>query len=404
MIATKGQNTQKYITAFILAFLPVLAPYSLFGTGLPLPDALIYGYTAYLFLTKLKTIKINPPFLTFLGITFLFSLLAFVVTGGLNYSLMIKGIIKNVIYFFCFFVLWSDLEGEKEQFFKAVLVVSGITCAFLLYQFLCNIIGWDIPSGILFGLPLDSQRSWASVETYHGIRLHSLFQEPSYFAAYTLFAAALSLRYNKYFLFLIQVACLIICTSTLGYLGLVLMLISILITNRNSKVVSFLFKMLLVAIPLHFILLYNIEVYQQFFEMSMQKITNLSADLNATEDTSASIRLIGYLEYFPRLPFINKFIGLGSGQFAYYFIAEQLYNYSNVYVVVLLSYGILGLASLLLSLLYIFFAGPKEDRIFVILFCIVAAVDGHLFNMYFFFMLAFMVIDYPKNISFRIRG
>ena len=392
------------LTAILLAILPILAPYSLFNTSVLLGDFLILLFCGYIVAFKTKKIYINFPLLLYIGVISINSLISFLFTHNLDFQKMIMSLVKNILYFVCFSILWGDLKEKKEIFYKAVLIVSLISCLFIFYQFTCELLNLEIPSGKIWGLIIDKDKTFSPIHTYQGLRLHSFFQEPSYLAIYTLAALSLSLRYNKYVVLLIQVAALVICTSSLGYIGLIIVFLYYMLISGQKKKISVCLKIILVFIVVNFILINGVPEYKEFLDLSMEKVLNISDDLQSEEYTSANMRILGYLYFFPKLPLLNKFIGLGQSQFTTYFIEYHLYNYSNAYVINLLNHGIVGLTVFLLALLQIYKKINKEDRIFIIIFLLVCVADAFLFNMYFFFVLTFVVIVYPQNVAIKIRS
>jgi hypothetical protein len=369
-----------FLCSFTLAIIPILSPYAFFG---PFSISHIFIFLSVsLTLIIYKRIKlIIPIFLLFTAHALLSTISYF---SRIN-DLYVEEIFSNIIYtginIFCIMQL---IMGARREKFVNISMNIGIICSvFLLIQFALMMLNVNPPDGRIPGLTLGESKGWAeiNINNIYLRRLHSFFPEPSYYSIYLLPILALSLKEKKYKTALLFIITIFISTSSLGIISSVIILLIYLITNKKLKETLLLSSAILFIGLIWFYFGFGVE---NLLKYNSEKIMNL--------DENSSLRIYGYIEFYQLLPELQKIIGIGYNQLPMYFAEYNLKNYSNAFVLSLINFGFLGLLSLLIFIINKYLNLKKDNRIFIVIFTIICAVDAFLYNMYFFYILTFVFI------------
>jgi hypothetical protein len=271
-----------------------------------------------------------------------------------------------------------------EIFIKATLFVGIISSLFLFIQAIYQVFNITPPSGRIPFLDLLDYASFIS--STFGFRFNSFFQEPSYFAIYVLPLFAYSLGNKRYFLSFIFFFSLILSSSSLAILGSFLIIGYYIILNKNYrlKIIS----LLIVFSILNYVFMINSLIYEAFILRSLDKFNSIFVD--------SSIRFTGQVELFNLLPNINKLFGVGINQLQNYFglFDINIPNYSNSFVIILFTTGIIGFFFYILFFLILFgLALSKNNRlIYFLILLSVASIDYFVYNPFFFYLLSFIFL------------
>lgn len=382
----ENKTLKKTISAIVLSVLPIFSPYAFFGS-ISL-NMLIMGLAVFILVT-LKA-RINKRIVTpiiILWITHLtVSLLSIFITS-LNMAL-INSIILTSYSILCISFLWSNCDFET--FIKYANFFGSIGCLFIFVQAVFLAIGLEPPTGRLFNLKLLDYAGFVS--TTWGFRLNSIFQEPSYFAIFTLPLLAVNLRKNNYRLSLVYTIALILSSSSLGIIGAIIVAVDYLLIEKRSikKFLSFIGLILII----HLIMYSTVNFYYSSFNRSLDKLLSISE--------GSEIRFIGQVELFKYLPLINQLIGVGVNQMQNYFsgIVFGVYNYSNSFVITLINTGIIGLLVYVIFVFYTVYRSKKSNGlIFALIFIMVATTDYFMYNSFFFYILAFTYLNNESRVN-----
>ncbi|WP_138205977.1 O-antigen ligase family protein [Haloimpatiens lingqiaonensis] len=377
----------KVISAIVLTILPILSPYAFFG---PITLNMIIMGVSVFFLVIFKA-KINKNIVipvsllwtTHMGLS-LFS--TFITTFNIS---LINSIVLISYSVLCISFLWCNCDFEI--FTKYANFFGVISCIFIFIQAIFLAIGLEPPTGRLFNLKLLDYAGF--VTTTWGFRLNSIFQEPSYFAVFSLPLLAISLKKNKFKLYLLYTIALILSSSSLGIIGAIIITVEhFLIEKRNIKQ---LLLIIMAVFIFHIIMYSTMDYYYNSFNRSLDKLLSIFESSNDT-------RLTGQVALFNYLPIINQIIGVGVNQMQNYFsgIIYGVYNYSNSFVVTLINTGIIGVLMYLIFIFYTVNRAKKTNRlIFVLIFIMVATTDYFIYNYFFFYILTFIYLNNESRVS-----
>jgi hypothetical protein len=382
------ENKNKTLS-FILAIVPILDPYTIFG--FPLLYIVVMYLLFFLILNKLS-IKLFKPLLILLLVIMFTTLCSFLISDEYRqFGIAVKSLILWFSYFLAACVLWTHFNYKK--FFEYAGKIAIFSSFFLLLQLLFFIFGLNPPTGMIPGLQLSEYNGWAPLVDVTGeLRLHSIFQEPSYFAIYTLPICAYFLKSKRYLAATFLTICCIITTSTLAIIGLLLIFIWFLFTGNMpfQKMILSVFVIFII----HLILFNTIGIYNEVFTYSISKISGISNDLESERMGSTRIRLIGYVNYFFNYPNYFKVLGTGANQFSHYLSIYNIAPYSSTVVITLLNYGLIGLVVLLYIFTVFIIKTRLENIIYPLIFIMICFVDAFWFNWYFFYTITFIIINY----------
>lgn len=379
----------KYVVilcSFTLALLPILAPYEFFGPFSMSHLLLFISYIVTILIAKRLYIVKELFFLV--SIHLIVSLIAFAMRIN---QMFVNEIPPSLLFITLttFMIMQVIRTASIYYFIKSSLVIGLLACVFLFYQYILMWLGINPPDGKIVFLSLNQHSGWAEIDinNIYMRRLHSFFPEPSYFALYLLPLLSYTLNKGKILISLILYSTLLLSSSSLGIItGSILLLINLFNIRSLKSILS------TVAISLFLVFLYYLVKDAEFFRYSIEKIFNLEEDSN--------IRLVGYIDYFKLLPDLYQIIGVGSNQFTYYFHEYNLKNYSNAFVLSLLNFGVIGFLSLVIFISTLLLR-YKDKRVYILIFIIVCFVDAFLYNMYFFYILSFILISniHKKELS-----
>ena len=316
--------------ALTLALTPILGIY-LVASGISLALAL-QVIAIVLSVPKLKkNIHAATPEMVFFMAVLIISFLGYLINIGTNWY--------NKTLF------WHNLFSVCVSFVFIICVLPGLNCRKLLqYTFLIGVIVSLLTIYQRFQLFRTGSFSHfyifpnlvqtVELELDYLRRPTSLFSEPSHISIYLLPLFYLAVYFKKYYYSALFVLGILFSGSTLGLVGLGLVVILFIFSGqRNNKS-----KFLLISV--FGILLFLVyRVAPSVFIDSIDKIEST--------DSSTSIRLLGSISMLQNMSGFELFAGIGLNQMES-FTHGNFSNYSNSILYSIISYGYLGLVALLL--------------------------------------------------------
>lgn len=406
-IKTKEKNRISSLVAFILAIAPVLDPYSLVNSSfmsIKLMDIPMVLIVAHIIFTK-KKYRRKENGLSILLCIFTFLTLTSFLTNDTsrNVALAIKVIVFWSMYAFCLRYLWQ--ANDIEKFVDYAIKIAIISTLILMIQFIAIQLGFsDFFDGRIPFLQLGKTEGWAPlIDSNTGaIRVHSVFQEPSYFAIYCLPALAELLKRQKLKQFVFILIGMILTSSLIAIVGSLSIIVFSLLTYkkfiRKSDYKFWIRILLTVFISTSIlIILYNSnESVRDVVDYAITRISKIGEDLQGDRMGSTKIRLLGYVEYFKTYPILLKFIGVGASQYPLYLIDYGVLPYSSTAVTILLNYGIIGFIAFMIWIISMSFKVDRGKLCFIIIFIIICIVDSFWFNWYFYYILTWILCGNNK--------
>lgn len=364
-----------YTIAVLLS--PALAVYE-FLPGTPLGAFVLLMFSLLYFLSHgLTTLSRDNFFL-------------FAVVCGLTIVEMICNLFSGSLWF-DYSLMAHNLYGISLCFFPLVVASKGVNVKllirglFLLGALASVVIIWQRVTLILTGsfeanvfLPWFEIRR--SISSFSISRPCAFFTEPAHFCIFMLpilYVALLCRNYIYLGFFIFAVFC---SGSTTGFLAVIILVAYYVFQNsvarnrwRNFAMIimisAILFLLILVYIPS--IILQNVDKLQE------------------VDSNSTTLRTVGYLSYFINFDLFEALFGVTLNQLANYlhykFGINEVYNYSNAIIYMLLSYGILG-ALYFVWYLRRLWVNTCSSKGFVIVFIAILASDQILFNMHFLYL------------------
>lgn len=372
-----------------MAIIPIFSAYEFIG---PFSLSHLFLLTAFaLTIAVYKKVSIIKS-LFFLYLShFIFSIFIYFLRINEPFS---EKIIESTMYTFVNIVLIMQIIkfADRKIFMKITLKVGMICASFLLLQYILMMLNINPPDGRIPWLSLRESQGWAdiNINNIYLRRLHSVFPEPSYFAIYILPLFAYCLINSRFILASFFFISLFLSTSSLGIIGSLIILLFYLFSHKKVRDKLLLLFMVIIGGIIFFIFSKN---GMDIINYNMNKIGNLNEN--------SDVRLSGYLDYYFILPDINKLMGIGYNQLPYYFAEYGLKNYSNAFVLSLLQFGMLGLLTLLIFIISKFLNLNSQNKLYILIFVIICSVDAFLYNMYFFYILSFVLIKdrYKLNLG-----
>lgn len=388
----KVKGVQYYLedlSTIILSVLPILSPYTFLGP-ISINIFLVLLFSFLLFICNLKINWGMVRFTWFLWIVHSFmSLISMLGTDpdpSHLYSLLVgTAMVVGIGY------LWSNSDYTK--FLKYSNAIGIFCCIYLFIQAICLSLDITPPSGRILGLHLLDYASF--VQNTWGFRLNSIFQEPSYFAIYTLPLLSYNLNKKAWLTSLVYIFALILSSSSLGIIGVVITVLYIFLFKKKNK--KYIFASLTILLVIHFSFMSISEFYSTSFYRSIDKLQNIERD--------SQIRLQGQLYLYDYLEIGNQMYGVGINQMQNHFMRSGhiVYNYSNSIVVTLINFGLLGLSAYFVFIISIGILSVRLDiSEYFIIFLAVALTDYFIYNSFFFYLLAFIFIKLNQSMRCKL--
>lgn len=382
--SSKINRYLNHIVAFIVCIYPIVAPYKVIG---PFSiDTVLLMIVSTLLIFKRQKILINT---TFISIFIMHMILSFIAYFTVPYN---KGVMSmfysigiNLITIFCISQVFYSIK--REIWYKYTVIISIVCGAFLIYQIIMMNMKIIPHDGQLFE-NLVSGYSWSNAVTY--MRPNSLFMEPSYFAIFMLPIFELMLIEKKYKSASLYAFLMFISTSSLGILGTIIIIFIHTLVKKDYKIVL----ISLITLMVGFILLNYLDM-QWIIVNNLEKIHNMNSE--------SKIRIIGYLSYFEKLPYINQFIGVGFGQMGNYFSGYRIENYSNAFVLILMNFGIIGAILYIGLYIYIYIKSSDEGKIFVLILLMISCIDGTIYNSNYYYLMFYILMYFNKSKYLSIK-
>ena len=391
--------------AFILAISPILDPYIIFSIAdfsIKLMELIMVLLFTYITLSKKNLYNPNKEISLLLGFFFFLTLLSFLApTEGRNFILGMKVIIIWSLYALFVNTLWK--VNLKEKFIRYTIRIAIIGTILIIIQFVGVSFGYNnFFDGKISFLQLGFNEDWAGlIDPNTGdIRVHSFFQESSYFGIYLLPILAYSLKKERIILTSFLFLGLLISSSLVSILGGLAVIILILLNSKlfSEKINIRFWKRVsiisLIAI-LFIIALYNYNSsVNNIINYSLNRFHLIKSDLSGERLGSTKLRIIGYAKYFETFPQYLRIVGTGAAQYPLYLSQYGVVAYSSTFVTILLNYGLLGITTFVLWCLELFFRTDSDKRIYLFIFILMCFVDNIWFNWYFFYLLTWFL---PSN-------
>lgn len=401
----QGASVGTKICTVIALILPILSPYGI-GTSsanFPLTDFVCICLICFVLIQRRKVI--SNKFLLFIwGICVFETIISCLFSSSIDLD-VILGFKVAIEFMICLFAYSYLIKSINREFFFKVAETIGLICAALaILQYVFASVGYyDFYSGIL-PLPIEKYSHFGGLldPNTGAIRVHSFFEEPSYLAIYMLPIFAHFLQQKRFLkATIIAVSC--VCSSTmLGAVGIVLVLfITIIISSLDIKDKVKLCVLLIGIIVVLSVLYYKSVSLQMVVDYYVSRWMNMDQELMRS-NSSASQRIIGNRDLYNEYPFLHKVIGTGINQYTLYFNIKS--DYSNDLVCTLLNYGIIGIVTVIFWFLKLFRNTVADGAVFIVIFILVFSLDHIWFNMYFFYLLTWILIFQKEKdfIVFRL--
>lgn len=393
-------DSRKYIS-FFFAIVPVLDPYVIANVvGIDIKLSYIYALIFLLPILIRFKISLDKSLLTLLTLLFLFNILSFIVPiQNRSFGLTLKVFFIWFFYYLIVSNLWKKIN--RELFVKYCVKISLFASIIQIIQFVALNLGfYNFWNGKIPFLSLSKYDHWSGMIDITGIiRVHSIFQEPSYIGIYMLPVLFYLLYKKSFFKSALVITACVLSTSSVAILGVVIVITYYIMSTRNigfnSKKISF-YIMILIIVPLVFYYLYSKnDALKNIFDYMFAKISMISSDLDSERMGSTRLRLLGNIGVFSEYNIWFKIFGTGLNQ--YPLIYSSVWTaYSSSVVTVILNFGILGILSLSSFCLHLFAKTERKFWIYPILFCVFSLVDLMWFNWYFFYILTWVKISSRK--------
>lgn len=389
----------KFVT-ILICLMPILDPYVFLQVGgfeLHVVDFLMF-ICCILHIFSKRSFLLNKH-LFFVALTiFVANLLTFLVSSpNSSFGLSIRVWVYWIIYFVFFSTVAED--SNKEQFLKYVVLIARISTYFLLIQFLMVTIGIGVWDGQL-PLMLSETDGWSQLKDITGsIRVHSFFQEPSYYAMYIMPVLAYSLKEKYVKTVVLLVVGLLISTSSMGIAGIGIIFIMWLFFEKKKNLTARQFVTLAIVIVAGvsaFAFAYNkYPIVKETVEYMIEKVLKARGDLNQAYMGSTKIRILGNIGLFENFTTFKKIFGLGINQ--YTLVYPSVIPYSNTMVTFLLNGGVVVALSYLFFELKLFFDSEGFNKIYPMLFILVMFTDLCIFTWYAFYLLYWILIHSKES-------
>ena len=309
------------------------------------------------------------------------------------------------IYAFIFLILIHRINIKK--FIQYYLVVSLLSAAFLIVQFLIH-----QTTGRWISLIIPNFKSSYGVMTNELVanirRPSSFFSEPAHYVQYASipFLAVLfkEVKSKKDILSLIVIGVSIALTNSGNGLLVIILSLMCLIVNELHRKKIVLLLLLVFAVTTVLIFLFN---YSKSFNTLINRIIEVTEDPKIGH-LSGYVRVVrGYIGFI-NLPIFSKIFGIGIGVYHNLFYTDFysvlsaktdiLLDYLNGTQYYLISLGLIGYGSFLISCVYCFYRGScfKKSAIVVLigLMCVAAVYSRW---VWLFFLLVIFVGDQETN-------
>ena len=300
---------------------------------------------------------------------------------------------------------------NRELFFKYILIIAKIATIFLLVQFLMMVIGIPAWDGQL-PLPLSKTDGWAQLTDITGsIRVHSFFQEPSYYVMYIMPVLAYCFKIKDIKTTLLLIFGILLSTSSMGIAGIGIIILMWLFFEKRKEIrINHVIVFVLIFVLGVGLFMYAYNKYPQVrfsTEYMISKLLNTRNDLNKAYMGSTKIRLLGNIDLFSGFTVFHKLFGLGINQ--YPLVYPNVIPYSNSMVTFLLNGGLVVVITYMLYEAKMILRCKGFNMIYAVLFTYVMFTDLCIFTWYAFYLIFWAMLfqdtEYFKQyIKFNVAG
>jgi len=237
---SKTGTSYTKVAAFFLALSPILDPYILTevsGIDLRLMYFVSFFLVVLITMSK-KRIIINSELIILALCIGTLTVISFAVgQGNRSFFMAMKNISIWLGLSLFLGVIWKNFD--YNYFMKWSYRIAILSIIILLIQFLLLNLGIsDVFNGKIPFLKLSKYDDWSPLHNAAGaIRVHSIFQESSYLSIFMLPLFADSLQKHKYKLSLIILMAIFLSTSSVGVVGVILVIVYSLIRNEDKRLV-----------------------------------------------------------------------------------------------------------------------------------------------------------------------
>lgn len=374
-----------FMTVFasiMISIIPVISPYSI-GR---IPVVVLLGFL-FILLCICKQgsfkIKITKTY------TSLFALVISIILMSINGFLILDNtsmLINSVVLLVYNVILFTSLfdYSDVQLTVKMCTIVGIFACCFAAFQFFMKVLGNTVPMGQLPFFSISS--GWVS--EIWGYRFNSIFSEPSFFAMYLLPLFAYYLFDSNWVKTGIFAFFMILSSSSLGIIIMIAVVIYyVFFVKGGLKKRLNLIIMLTITFAIIVLLFSFIPELNKLFLATQGKIGEIASG------EGDSLRLGGYASFFDIYPFKEKMFGIGLNQFQNYMkqLGFNVKNYSNAFVIMILTTGVIGFLSLVLYILDLFRISIRNrNTVFFVVLVLVMASDYVLLNYRFFYLVFFV--------------
>lgn len=364
-----------------LALLPPIGIYSIVS-GITLAVVLIFiSVFIYIIDNKNKISLSNPEWRFYVIITILglISWLTNSSTGWYSSSLFVNNYLNLSINFIAIILL--SYKCNVKYFIWTVIIIAIAASLICIYQWAMVVLNGTFVTNIY--LPwFEINRN---IESISITRPCAFFTEPAHVCMYIAPVLYTSFLMKKYLISFILICGMLFSTSTTG---LLLVVIIPCIYFYKKK---YLFR--------YIILMFSIlGIGYAFISFFLPDLFDFATAKIGNTDISENQRLLGPLRYLKYFGVIDCLFGIGLNQLENFVInarggllMEGSGNYANSILYMYISYGIIGLMTLVLYL-YHNFKKSKNCIGYWIIFLAVLASDQILFAYFFVYLVTFIIL------------
>lgn len=373
-----------FIKYSILASVPILGIYSILP-GVTLAFLLLLVLLPFDFILSYKSFRLNKSILFFMLFLIFINLFSY----NFNYEFAEYTLtINNTIYLLLFLLIAVYYTSININYllFQKVSNWFAIFATFIIFiQSYFLFIRGEI---LVFFLPLPIGFDDFTQVSINWGRPNSIFMEPAHYAIFILPLLYLALKKLNYKLAIFYILGIILSTSTFGIIGSIIVILWYSI--RSSK---HLFVIVPIVATLLFISFFFSEFSSLIIDQNLNKLSN-------SISLSDNVRLFGVWNVVEGLNFKQLLIGLGHNQLANYMMFQgysNAHNYSNSFLFIIFSFGILGFIGLMWYLIVLLH--ENKEKVYFIILTLVMLSDQILFNQNLLYVL--FTIYYFKESNFN---
>lgn len=294
----------------------------------------------------------------------------------------------GILVFFLLIFLLTSLKVNFQSVYSLLSLVAIITTAFVFYQFINFYVFDNIVYGTINFLKLNYENYTGNFSITFG-RPNGFFMEPAHYSLYVLPIIYLSLVYRKFFRALLIYVGVVLSTSTTGILIGFLIFFAYFIKRKNTRSIIY----LLSTTSLFFLAL---VFFNDYFNENL--FSKLSLDY-----LSNSVRVFKPYTYIKLLDMENFITGIGLNQLGNYIYVNNgliIDNYSNSYLFIFFSFGLIGLTTWIIFNINLYKIVNRNFVGLFYIFILVQLIDQLIFGI---FLIYYITLIYFSNWALEVR-